>query len=298
MKRQAARFRVYAFNKNDEPIAEVTSDVAEIEWEVHIANRKAAWYEFRNPMDTIGVGPNEKGDDAVIKLGLAVMHRNRSIYGKLNSAEDRKALVIDAGPQTIKSSDAQPNNKELKGHFTNNTNRFGQLKHEVILGELKTDDNGRLLVLPGWGDAKGAEGALPIDDFANNDLWYDDTSDGTVYAKVTLNGDTEAISVGKDGCGNDDGNGAFVACVPPNFCPGLFAPVTMYDIVNDVYHREKHLKKVKQPSFEEHIWPILERLHATQWVSQGVDMTFGNGSTLNFRDEVRNDALLERKCCP
>jgi len=47
MKRQAARFRVYAYDGNGAVIAEILpSDNASINWSVHLANKKSAWYEF------------------------------------------------------------------------------------------------------------------------------------------------------------------------------------------------------------------------------------------------------------
>ena len=46
IKRQAARFRVYAYNAADEPIAELTADSAEIKWSVQVANKKASFEMF------------------------------------------------------------------------------------------------------------------------------------------------------------------------------------------------------------------------------------------------------------
>src|SRR5215213_2003002 len=51
VKRQAARFRVYGLNEAGEAVREITADEAEITWRVHLANRKAGWYQFNNAMD-------------------------------------------------------------------------------------------------------------------------------------------------------------------------------------------------------------------------------------------------------
>ena len=48
IKRQAARFRVYGYNKSNEVISELNSENADIEWTVHVANKKAAWYQVIN----------------------------------------------------------------------------------------------------------------------------------------------------------------------------------------------------------------------------------------------------------
>src|SRR5918993_4944670 len=47
LKRQAARFRVYGLNAAGEAVAELTCDTAVIQWTVHLANKKAAWFEFQ-----------------------------------------------------------------------------------------------------------------------------------------------------------------------------------------------------------------------------------------------------------
>src|SRR3712207_2674126 len=51
VKRQAARFRVYGLNEAGEAVREITANEAEITWRVHLANRKAAWYQFLNAME-------------------------------------------------------------------------------------------------------------------------------------------------------------------------------------------------------------------------------------------------------
>lgn len=46
-KRQAARFRVYAFDAQDTIIGELTAqNTGSITWRVSLANKKASWYEF------------------------------------------------------------------------------------------------------------------------------------------------------------------------------------------------------------------------------------------------------------
>ena len=50
IKRQAARFRIYA-HMRDGSVHEVTASSAQIEWRVAVANLKAGWYEFNSAMD-------------------------------------------------------------------------------------------------------------------------------------------------------------------------------------------------------------------------------------------------------
>ena len=82
LKRQAARFRVYGLNARGEAVRELTGDpAAEVSWEVHLANRKAAWYEFQIALDI----PEA---EAAPPSNL----RNATVA-------DRSALVIDPGPR-------------------------------------------------------------------------------------------------------------------------------------------------------------------------------------------------------
>jgi hypothetical protein len=47
IQRQAARFRVYAFDNSEKLLGEVNADNGyEIEWRVEVANKKPAWYTF------------------------------------------------------------------------------------------------------------------------------------------------------------------------------------------------------------------------------------------------------------
>ena len=46
IKRQAARFRVYGLDSAGKVVGEVTADVGQVAWRVHLANRKSAWYQF------------------------------------------------------------------------------------------------------------------------------------------------------------------------------------------------------------------------------------------------------------
>jgi len=88
IKRQAARFRIYGYNAAGEVVGELNSNNAKIEWTVHLANRKAQWYEFQVALDI----PEAKE--------LEIPYRNPKIKG-----EKRKGLVIDPGSCDI---DGQP----------------------------------------------------------------------------------------------------------------------------------------------------------------------------------------------
>lgn len=242
-KKQVPLFRIYALDENDNPLYEITADDADIEWRVHVANRKAAWYQFNNAMDL--------GNDSIPST-----KRNGGVTGA-----DRDKLVIDPGARTISGK-----NKSGKKYQFDGGKFFDK---EVSLGEIRTDEKGRLMVFGGEGKSESLTGVQAVT-FANNDGWHDDVSDGTVRATVTIAGNTY------------EADPAVVVCTPPNFGPGLFAVVTMYDVVYDLYVKEGWVKRKEIIRFYEDIYPILQRMSSTQWVNEGFFMLFGVNSPSDF----------------
>jgi L-Lysine epsilon oxidase N-terminal/L-lysine epsilon oxidase C-terminal domain len=242
IKRQAARFRIYGVNKAGQAVREITAADGEITWRVHLANRKAAWYQFLNAMD---LGR---------KYAKTAPLRNGSLAGK-----ERRQLVIDPGPRSItgRSKQGKP--------YRFDTGKF--MSKKVPLGELRTDGAGRLLVLGGFGHSASAAGK-PATTFANNDGWHDDTSDGPVRATVRVDGK------------EFEAEPAVVAVTPPNYGQGLYGPVTLFDVVYDLFCRDPKfdMQAPTRPSFWRHIFPIFERLADNSWVNSGVNFLFGAGS--------------------
>jgi hypothetical protein len=156
IKRQAARFRIFRFEQgstgNLQLLDEVTSEGANIEWQVDLVNRKAALDH-----DVGNAHPARK--------------RNQDIA-------DRNSLII-RNPQPVTISGINQAGREFNGRFLNKP---------VYLGELRTDAKGRLLVLGGRGISESVPPGEDLPTFANNDKWHDDVSDGPVSAVVTLPG--------------------------------------------------------------------------------------------------------------
>jgi len=246
VRKEAARFRVYGYDADGNVVREITADDAEITWEVHLANRKPAWYQFFNAMD-------------LKQFAMSTTYRNATITGA-----SRQSLVIDPGAIEIRGRQISGPAYRFDGGFI----RFGGGEPiRVPLGELRTDEKGRLLVLGGDGTSASSTNQ-PAATFANNDGWYDDVSDGPVRARVTLAGRDDAM----------DAEPAMVAVTPPNFGPGLFGVVTMYDVIYDLFVRHGWLEPPKRVTFWEHIFPLFERLVNSQWVNQGAYFLFGPGS--------------------
>ena len=127
----------------------------------------------------------------------------------------------------------------------------------VPLGDMRTDDDGRLLVLGGFGhSASPTRKGLPT--YANNDGWFDDVSDGPVNAQVRLNGAATALTA----------LGAWVIVGPPDFAPPVGTTTTLYDTLLQKAVTTSGLKLPEQPSFTKDIYPILARTLALKWVSR------------------------------
>ena len=63
----AARFRLYGFDASGEVVREITAKEAEITWSVHVANTKAAWFQFDLAMD-IPAARGEGGAKATVSV--------------------------------------------------------------------------------------------------------------------------------------------------------------------------------------------------------------------------------------
>jgi hypothetical protein len=209
IKRQAARFRIYAHH-DDGSVTELTAADANIEWTVHVANRKAI---------TRNAGGSETD------------------------------LTIDPGARTLTG----PDQRQL---FDNGRIGFpGRAPVTVPLGEARTDDEGHLLVLGGFGTSL-SPGGNDITSFLDNPGWYDDVSDGPVTAHVTINGTGEEF----------DAAGAWVIVGPPKFAPQIENVITLYDTVFQVGVDQGWLAGPITPSYTKDIYPILERGRTTRAV--------------------------------
>lgn len=255
IKRQAVKFRIYGYDTFGNVVTELNSDNAEIEWTVHIANKKAAWYNFIVALDI------PEATDVISTTSTSL--RNRDIRG-----EERKSLIIDPGPLSIKGKN-QKGPKFDRGTFQG---------VNIYLGELKTDEKGNLIFLGGKGDA-GSPRNIPLTTFANNDGWYDDTSDGPVRAKITIEG--KEISV----------DPAWVVVGPPNYAPNIVTVQTMYDVVYEASENPDILYH-KKPSFQNDILPLFRQFTDSSWVNFGFHIQFGWGAPYDFL----NPEFIKKLC--
>lgn len=243
VKKQVARFRVYAFDKNGEVIQELTAKDAKIKWRVHVANIKAAWYEFNNALDLPGAS-------------IPSSFRNGDVIG-----EDRDQLVIDPGSTTISGTNKKGPRLD-KGKFYDT---------HVNLGHLETDKDGRLLFFGGDGDS-ASRCDIPAITFANNDGWHDDTCDGVVRARVTIGRKSyEAKPAMIAVTPPNFGPGLFGVVTMNDVVQDLF--------IREMNYPDPAVDGVE---FWRDIYPILERMTNTQWVNSGFYMLFGKNSPSDF----------------
>jgi hypothetical protein len=232
VKRQAARFRLFGYDADGRVVQEVTARDARITWTVHLANQKAAWTEFN------GLKPTTRLRNPRIK--------------------DRKSLIID------------PGRRSLRGPNQSAAFDTGAFRGTVVaLGEARTDDEGRLLVLGGSG-ASASPSNAPIKTFENNDEWYDDASDGPVTATVTLEKGRSPIRA----------SGAWVIIAPPKFTPAFQTITTLYDVLRQVAVERLGLTLRSKPTFTEDVYPILHRAMQLKWLSKVAGATHATLETV------------------
>ena len=256
LKRQAAEFRIYGLNAKGIAIKELTADPDyEIEWSCHLANQKAAWYQFQLALDVPEASKPEY---------LNSFKRNVTVT-------DRQALIIDGGKQSISKNGDKVIFKD----------KFYQVNEDVYLGEMffETESNKRLTLLGGKGVAKNINKEIAIT-FANNDGWYDDISDGPVTAKVKYQDKELTVQP------------AWVICAPPDYAPMQKSVRTMWDLMRDLAVSNKMIPKPLKPSFTDDIYPVFKRMTDLQWVNAGFAKTFGTFGAYDFSLE---DWILKLK---
>lgn len=141
-----------------------------------------------------------------------------------------------------------------------------------FLGEMTSDDQGRLLLLGGHGRATGFthDGDPPeLHSDVNNDQWFDDTSDGPVTAVVLLDDGTQFEVQGS----------GWAVVTDPSYAPQIRNAVTLWDDVYDTWIKrydlqpevydsgKKAYNKDYKPSFESDIKPIFIAAGLQQWAT-------------------------------
>jgi hypothetical protein len=263
--RQGARFRIYEFTFADdgvqaEPIAvrEITEQDASMTWKVRLVNAKAN-------RDALNVGTAPDGVTTIT---------NRDAQ-----------LRIDTGEQSIGGA-GRPL-QTLRGRIFAGT----PAQTDVTLGDLTTDEGGRLIVLGGHGKSECPfHPATRVGGLVNS-WWYDDASDGTVGAEIVLRADGARPAV----------EPARVIIGPPDFAPAINNIVSMYDLIYDLSTRLPAGVRLVVPttvSFTRDIFPVLMRAAQMYWVDRHARDGHAPGMRGAFMEPARLNLLRDNNPTP
>lgn len=308
IKRQAARFRVHVYDDRNPEGRELRigdriqyahpktgqrmeADVAGVTWTVYLANKKASWYAF------------EELDG---EHGYLAAHPRRN--ADITDGQARQNLIIDPGPRSVNFADPAKRTAQFaRGGGVETFPPPLQPRSIDTLGELRAtqqDNFDRLLVLGGFGNSGSCLagfGQPMIHAYANNDGWFDDTSDGPVKAElnctiVSIDGNPAPVDSPPSRLQVEDG--AWVIVGYPRFAPQITDIVTMNDVVYDMslqnyaydptifgvppfdaahnapqtpgawqtWRQAARWNTGYRPYFWRDIWPILTRPFNYQWV--------------------------------
>ncbi|PYP85172.1 MAG: hypothetical protein DMG65_21195 [Candidatus Angelobacter sp. Gp1-AA117] len=225
IKRQAARFHIYVYDEQSpegrplklgDPIQGGGNHgvLVDIQWKVYLANKKASWYQFKQL-------EGEHGYDK--------SHPRRN--ARITDSEARQKLIIDPGPRLVNAT------TQRRAALSRHNNEFYapvfppplQPRSIDTLGDILTADAGHLLVLGGHGHSGSfldGFGHPRIEDYANNDGWFDDVSDGPVMARLVM----YSKEVGRQ-LWIDVEYPAWVIVGYPAYVPPILDIVTLDDVV-------------------------------------------------------------------
>ncbi|MDJ0630705.1 MAG: LodA/GoxA family CTQ-dependent oxidase [Rhodobacter sp.] len=314
LKKQAARFRLFWYDfdgtarypggdGSEVVIGTKLPDgrkVVDLVWTVHLANKKAAAY---NVVNNLGIKAYADGQ--------VPQRRNPEVHGEVDSPSRLNQLMIDAGPRAISAASGQSakfdnattpsagNGQGAIESFPDYPVRFPADVNDTLfeptgpldtLGEIWTDDKGRLIVLPSIGNAVGQydeyDVPIQITGDLNNVGWYDAASDGPV--SVTLQFD--------DGT-TETAFGAWVNCCDPGYAPQIRNVVSTWDDVYDTWVRELGLQPDLfgpksgynpdyEPVFDQDIKPIFGAAAQQRWTANLPEMALRSHTAVDAIDET------------
>ena len=299
VKRQAARFRIYAYaagTSGTYPNGGGTlvtvggsvgkKKVKDIVWTVHLANKKL------NNYSTVSKGNQFRGIAAYMDPSELEL-RNAGYKGTKdkNDPVRLRELFTDPGPRAIS---ATTNSKtvikfdaptaatyaDAKGaivpvpnypkSFPSDFNKLDEpLGPLTSLGDIRVDEKGGLIVAGGYGKTVGVlkpdgKPVDPLNQATENGLWYDDASDGPVNAVIVFDDNsTAAVQAGWYVTGD------------PGYAPQVRNVVSTWDDVYDIWVRELKLvpalftdgvfQPSYRPSFPDDIQPVFHAAMLQRW---------------------------------
>ncbi len=276
IKRQGQPFKIY-----DEDEIEITLNslnIAAINWTVHLASKKAAWYQYSELQGNLLYGPSNSYTNQNIPF------RNPDI-----PEPQRQTLFVDPGPRSI-SGRKQSIGFNKENSPANYPVQYppAQVKYGVpvtTIGDLLTDNDGRLVVLGGFGNAGGN---LPLTSYGGSSTWHDDISDGPVYCTISFKDGSAAVNLS-----------AWVIVGSPDFAPEIVNISNLSDTMFDVGVRCLNLvpdmctngvwDKNFYANFQRDILPVINRISRYQWVANVQPMMAFASNVFDFSDPSENN---------
>ncbi len=276
VKRQGQPFKIY--DDTGEELTLNSPNVVSIDWTVHLASKKAAWYNYSELEGNLLYGPQ----NSYANQGVAF--RNPEI-----PPPARQTLIIDPGPRNISGSgqsigfDQANAPLDYPVQYPPSTVKYGVAV--TTLGNLQTDDSGRLVVLGGFGNAGGNE---PLTSYGGSSTWHDDISDGPVYCTITFNDGTPTANLS-----------AWVVVGSPDFAPEIVnisnlsdtmfdVGVRYFDLVPDMYSYGGFNPDFVA-NFQRDILPIINRISRYQWVSNVQPMMAFASNVFDYSDPSQSN---------
>lgn len=277
IKRQGQPFKLF-----QEDGAELTLDspnIASIDWTVHLASKKAAWYQYSELQGNLLYG------EANSYTNQKIAFRNPE-----TAPADRQTLLIDPGPRSISGRRQQAAFSQASApagypvQYPPSKVKYGVAV--TTLGDLVTDNEGRLVVLGGFGNAGGN---LPLTSYGGSSTWHDDISDGPVYCTVTFIDGSPAVKLS-----------AWVIVGSPDFAPEIVNISNLSDTMFDVGVRYLNLVPGMYSNgtwntgyvanFQRDILPIIQRISQYQWVANVQPMMAFASNIFDYTDNSAGNA--------
>lgn len=198
---------------------------------------------------------------------------NNKTFTRDPQVGDRVSLPMEPGQHSVSG-------KDQSVEVT-----YQQFNFPLTLGTLKTDDQGRLIVLGGHG-AIDTSTQVPEDGLFWPD-WCDDVADGPVRATLKLaTGESPAVQ------------SAWVVTAVPGFAAPIENIVTLYDLALDMAVRHLGHPAPQYVSFSRDIYPLLQRVVRLKWVSASARSGHGPGKGGDFLQPHILQALADNDRTP
>jgi hypothetical protein len=192
-----------------------------------------------------------------------------------------QAMVIKGGKKQIAGPSAV--STAFVGPYVTTAPNGSTFNVNVDLGLLRTDGQGRLIVLGGKGQSQAPAGVPIGGSFYRNPKWHDDVADGPVTAEIKLSPTSAPVQAE---------GGAWVIVAPPDYAPGISCVVTLYDVMRQLAISELGLAAPGVPSFDLDIAPIVTRVGRLRWVHAKATWSDARFNSPKLRSRAAADQQL------